>query len=71
MLLEVQDLVVHYKIKTGWVHATDGVSITLDKGDTLGLVGESACGKTTLAYGIAQLLPNNAYVKGGRIVFEG
>ena len=71
MLLEVQDLVVHYKIKTGWVHATDGVSITLDKGETLGLVGESACGKTTLAYGISQLLPNNAYVKGGRIVFDG
>jgi peptide/nickel transport system ATP-binding protein len=71
MLLEVQDLVVHYKIKTGWVHATDGVSIQLDKGETLGLVGESACGKTTLAYGISQLLPSNAYIKGGRVIFDG
>jgi len=71
VLLDVQDLIVHYKIKTGWVHAVDGVSIQLDKGDTLGLVGESACGKTTLAYGISQLLPNNAYIKGGRIMFDG
>jgi len=53
------------------VHATDGVSIQLDKGETLGLVGESACGKTTLAYGISQLLPTNAYVKGGRVIFDG
>jgi len=71
LLLEVQDLIVHYKIKTGWVHACDGVSIQLDKGDTLGLVGESACGKTTLAYGISQLLPSNAYIKGGRVLFDG
>jgi peptide/nickel transport system ATP-binding protein len=70
-LLEIQDLVVHYKIKTGWVHACDGVSLRLDKGETLGLVGESACGKTTLAYGISQLLPSNAYIKGGRILFNG
>src|SRR4030042_1168751 len=71
VLLDIQDLVVHYKIKTGWVHACDGVSLQLDRGDTLGLVGESACGKTTLAYGISQLLPMNAYIKGGRIMFDG
>jgi len=71
VLLDIQDLVVHYKIKTGWVHACDGVSLRLDKGETLGLVGESACGKTTLAYGISQLLPTNAYIKGGRILFNG
>ncbi len=71
MLLEIQDLIVHYKIRDGWVRAVDGVSMTLGKGETLGLVGESACGKTTLAYGISQLLPNNAYIKGGRIIFNG
>jgi len=71
MLLDIQDLVVHYKIKTGWVHAVDGISLQMEKGETLGLVGESACGKTTLAYGISQLLPNNAYIKGGRILFDG
>jgi peptide/nickel transport system ATP-binding protein len=71
LLLDIQDLVVHYKIKTGWVHAVDGVTLRMDRGETLGLVGESACGKTTLAYGISQLLPNNAYIKGGRIMFDG
>jgi len=71
LLLDIQNLVVHYKIKTGWVHACDGVSLQLHKGETIGLVGESACGKTTLAYAISQLLPNNAYIKGGRIVFDG
>lgn len=71
ILLDIQDLVVHYKIKTGWVHACDGVSLQLQRGETIGLVGESACGKTTLAYAISQLLPNNAYIKGGRVVFNG
>ena len=71
LLLDIQDLIVHYKIKTGWVHACDGVSVQLERGETLGLVGESACGKTTLAYGISQLLPSNAYIKGGRVMFDG
>jgi len=70
-LLDIQDIIVHYKIKTGWVHAVDGISLQMDKGETLGLVGESACGKTTLAYAISQLLPLNAYIKGGRILFGG
>ncbi len=69
-LLEIQDIAIHYKIKTGWVRAVDGVSLRLNNGETLGLVGESACGKTTLAYGVSQLLPSNAYIKGGRILFN-
>jgi len=70
-LLSVQDLTIHYKIYAGWVRAVENVSIELDKGETLGLVGESGSGKTTVAYGITQLLPNNAYVKGGKILFKG
>jgi len=70
-LLEVKDLKVHFKIQDGWVKAVDGISFTIDKGETLGLVGESGCGKTTAAYAITQLLPNNGHIKGGHIYFKG
>ena len=49
----------------------DGVSLDVDEGETVGLVGESGCGKTTLAYAITQLLPTNAHVLGGQILFGG
>ena len=70
-LLSVKDLTIHYKVSAGWVKAAEDTSIDLDKGETLGLVGESGSGKTTLAYAITQLLPNNAYVKKGKILFNG
>jgi peptide/nickel transport system ATP-binding protein len=70
-LLEVKDLKVHFKIQTGWVKAVDGVSFSIDKGETMGLVGESGCGKTTAAYAITQLLPPNGYIKGGKILYKG
>ncbi len=69
-LLEVKDLKVHFKIQNGWVKAIDGVSFSIDKGETMGLVGESGCGKTTAAYAITQLLPPNGYIKGGYIFFK-
>ena len=70
-LLEVTDLVMHFKIQDGWVEAVDHVSFHLDKGETLGVVGESGCGKTTMVYAVTQLLPKNAYIKGGSIRFKG
>ena len=69
-LLEVKDLKVHFKIQNGWVKAVDGVSFSIDSGETMGLVGESGCGKTTAAYAITQLLPSNGYIKGGMILFK-
>ncbi len=69
-LLEVRDLKVHFKIQDGWVKAVDGVSFSIDQGETMGLVGESGCGKTTAAYAITQLLPPNGYIKGGYIFFK-
>ena len=70
-LLEVKDLKVHFKIQNGWVKAVDGVTFSIDSGETMGLVGESGCGKTTAAYAITQLLPPNGYIKGGHIYFKG
>lgn len=69
-LLEVKDLKVHFKIQNGWVKAVDGVSFSIDSGETMGLVGESGCGKTTAAYAITQLLPPNGYIKGGHIYYR-
>ena len=71
-LLQVKDLSIHYKIRTGWVYAADYVTFDLQRGETLGLVGESGCGKTTTGYGITQLLANNAYIKEkSKVIFDG
>lgn len=70
-LLEVKNLTLHFKVAEGWVYAVEDVNFTLDSGETLGLVGESGCGKTTLGYGISQLLPDNAHVKSGKVIFKG
>ena len=71
-LLRVKDLSVHYKIQAGWVYAADNVTFDLERGETLGLVGESGCGKTTTGYGITQLLAPNAYVKNeSKVIFNG
>jgi peptide/nickel transport system ATP-binding protein len=70
-LLEVKNLQTYFKISQGVVKAVDGVSFDLDYGETLGLVGESGCGKTTSALSIAQLLPKEGKIVGGEIWLEG
>lgn len=70
-LLSVRNLRVYFKVQAGWVKAVDGVNLDIDEGETVGLVGESGCGKTTLAYAITQLLPSNAHVLGGQVLFHG
>jgi len=70
-LLDVKDLVMHYKTRAGWVQAIDGVSVSVDRGEAIGLVGESGCGKTSLAMSILKLLPKNASIKSGQILFDG
>lgn len=70
-LLEIEDLKVYFDIIRGQVKAVDGISFSLGKGQTLGLVGESGCGKTTAAFAITQLLPSNGHIVGGKITFDG
>jgi oligopeptide/dipeptide ABC transporter ATP-binding protein len=70
-LLEIQDLAVEFKTRVGPAFAVDGVSFTLDRGQVLGLAGESGCGKTTTVLSIPRLLPRNATITHGQILFEG
>lgn len=69
-MLEIEDLETRYTTDQGDVKAVDGVSITIDEQETLGLVGESGCGKTTLAKSIINLLPRNGDVVGGTITLN-
>lgn len=72
-LLEVSDLRTHFTSFGGSrvVKAVDGVSFALNEGETLGLIGESGCGKTTTCLSIVGLLPPAARIASGRIVFAG
>ncbi len=70
-LLEVQDLKVHFETDDGVVKAVDGVSFAVEQGQTLGIVGESGCGKSVANMTILGLTrAPNAEIS-GRIVFEG
>jgi len=70
-MLEVQNLKMYYKTLRGYVKAVDDVTFRVEKGDALGLAGESGCGKTSVALTILRLLPSNARVINGGIMFEG
>lgn len=66
-LLEVKGLKKYFKTKRGMLHAVDDVSFTIERGKTLGVVGESGCGKSTTGRAILRLLEPN----GGQVLFEG
>lgn len=71
-LLTVSDLIVYFRTDDGVLRAVDGVSFEIDAGETLGLVGESGCGKSITAYSILKLLPvPPAEYAGGKISFRG
>jgi peptide/nickel transport system ATP-binding protein len=69
-LLEINNLKVYFSILKGQVRAVDDVTFTLERGETMGLVGESGCGKTTTAFTVIRLLPFNGEVIGGDVVFN-
>ena len=66
-LLEVKGLKKYFKTKRGMLHAVDDVTFTIERGKTLGIVGESGCGKSTTGRAILRLLEPN----GGQVLFEG
>jgi peptide/nickel transport system ATP-binding protein len=70
-LLEVEDLKTHFRSSRGLVQAVDGVSFALERGRTLGIVGESGCGKTVLSRSVMGLLPKKNVIREGSIRFEG
>lgn len=69
-LLDVRNLKTGYKVQEGMVWAVDGVDLVLNSGETMGLVGESGCGKTTIIKSIMRLLPKQAYCD-GEILLKG
>lgn len=62
---------MHYKTKKGMVSAIDGVSFDLARGESMGLVGESGCGKTSIAMTLLKLMPDNARILKGQILLDG
>ncbi len=70
-ILRVRDLAVEFEVAGRSLRAVDGVSFDLRRGETLGLVGESGCGKTTTVLGILRLLPPGGKVVGGSVRFDG
>lgn len=70
-LLEVEDLAVAYRTDRGEVHAVDGVSLSVEEAQQVGVIGESGCGKTTLMRAVVGVLPGNARVRQGSVCFQG
>ena len=70
-LLEVADLKTYFRTSRGLVRAVDGVSLRLERGKTLGIVGESGCGKSVLSRSIMGLLPKHNVVREGHVLFAG
>jgi len=71
-LLEVRDLKTRFFTQDGVVHAVNGISYTLDEGETLGIVGESGCGKSVSVLSVMRLIPEPpGRIVGGEVLFEG
>jgi peptide/nickel transport system ATP-binding protein len=70
-LLEVKDLEVKFALRLGELTAINGVSFTLDRGERLGIVGESGAGKSVTGFAIINLLSKPGYISAGKILFEG
>jgi peptide/nickel transport system ATP-binding protein len=71
IILDVRDVVVEYTTSTRPARAVDHVSFTLSRGEFLGIVGESGCGKSTMLFAIAQLLTPPAQLVSGDVLFKG
>jgi len=70
-VLEINDLAVAYKVRGGEVEALQNISLEIQKGETCGIVGESGCGKSTMAWSIVNFLGANGYIKRGSLKLLG
>jgi len=70
-LLEIEDLHTEIRLRSATVHALEGVSLTVEAGECLGIVGESGSGKTMTALSVMQLLPPGGHITGGRVLLDG
>ena len=70
-LLQIEDLVLYFKTNSGTVQAVDGVDFELDTNRAVVILGESGCGKSSLAKAILRLLPRNVESYGGSVYLQG
>src|SRR3954471_17581758 len=70
IVLSVRDLEIEYRARRGLVKAVNGVSFDLHRGESITLVGESGCGKTTLGLGLVRLLAKQATIREGQILYQ-
>ncbi|MEM1515897.1 MAG: ABC transporter ATP-binding protein [Candidatus Bathyarchaeia archaeon] len=70
-LLDVEHLKVYFETMRGYVKAVDDISFHVEKGEAMGLAGESGCGKTTTALAILKILPPNGKIVDGKVIFNG
>lgn len=70
-LLDVQDLVVKFRLRSGDLTALDGINFTLNPGERMGLVGESGAGKSVAGFSIINLISKPGFIASGRVLFEG
>jgi peptide/nickel transport system ATP-binding protein len=70
-IVQVKDLEIKYHTREGTLTAIHGASFDIDEGDIVGVVGESGCGKSTVASAVMRLLPPNGEISGGQILFQG
>ena len=70
-ILSIQDLVVEFEVRDGNLRSVDHVFLDVPTESFMGLIGESGCGKTTIVQAILNLMPENGYIRSGRIYFDG
>ena len=70
-LLKINNLSIDYKVKDGYLSAVNKINLTINKGEIFALVGESGCGKSTIAHSLLQLLPAKNTVISGEAIFKG
>ena len=70
-ILKVENLAISYETRKGDVQAVRDVSFEINRGEAHGIVGESGCGKSTIAFGIVNFLGRNGKIVGGSILFQG